>query len=286
MVAALESPFAAGDVRIRLTTLFGNVPQGSLVRTLIHIDARDLTFTDQPDGWRQANFDVLVSSYGENGLIADYLSRTETIRARGKTYANMLHYGLNYGLLVPIKKPGPYQLRTAVRDTATNRTGSAYEFIEVPDLKKGRLSLSGIALSSTYLDLAALSLSSGVYNAPPDNGDLVQPTPAVRRFIPGMTIDYRYVIYNALPSTKNSLPELTAQVRLFRDGEMISSKEEPASDSSRLQIDLKRLSAKGNLQLGDDLIPGNYVLQIIVTDPRAKEQYGMASQWIDFEVVK
>ena len=286
MVAALESPFAAGDVRIRLTTLFGNVPQGSLVRTLIHIDARDLTFTDQPDGWRQANFDVLVSSYGENGLIADYLSRTETIRARGKTYANMLHYGLNYSLLVPIKKPGPYQLRTAVRDTATNRTGSAYEFIEVPDLKKGRLSLSGIALSSTYLDLAALSLSSGVYNAPPDNGDLVQPTPAVRRFIPGMTIDYRYVIYNALPSTKNSLPELTAQVRLFRDGEMISSKEEPASDSSRLQIDLKRLSAKGNLQLGDDLIPGNYVLQIIVTDPRAKEQYGMASQWIDFEVVK
>ena len=80
--------------------------------------------------------------------------------------------------------------------------------------------------------------------------------------------------------------ELTAQVRLFRDGEMISSKEEPASDSSRLQIDLKRLSAKGNLQLGDDLIPGNYVLQIIVTDPRAKEQYGTASQWIDFEVVK
>lgn len=286
LVAALESPFAAGGVRLRLTTLFGNVPQSSFVRTLLHIDARDLTFKEMPDGWHQADIDVMASSYGESGLVADYLGRSETIRARGRTYANVLRYGLNYNLLVPIKKPGPYQLRAAVRDAATDRVGSAYQFIEVPDLKKGRLALSGIALSSAVLNLASLSSDSGVYNAPSDNGEQAQPTPAVRRFKPGMLVDYRYVIYNALPVSKNSLPELTAQVRLFRDGELVTSSDEPAIDTSRLQFDLKRLSAKGSLRLGFDLIPGNYVLQILVTNPRAKGQASTASQWIDFEIVK
>lgn len=282
MVAALESPFASGDMRLRLTTLFVNLSHGSFVRTLLHIDARDLSFKEMPYGWHQADIDVMASSYGENGLIADYLSRSETIRARGKTYESLLRYGL----LVPIKKSGPYQLRAAVRDTSTNRIGSAYQFIEVPDLKKGRLALSGIALSSAVLDLAALSATSGVYNAPSDDGEQAQPTPAVRRFKPGMLLDYRYVIYNAVPGPKDSLPELSAQIRLFRDGQLVTSKEESASDPSRLQFDPKRLSAKGELRLSDDLPSGNYVLQIIITNLRPKGQDAIASQWIDLEVVK
>lgn len=286
MIAALESPFAAGELRLRLTTLFVNVRQGSFVRTLLHIDGRDLNFKEMPDGWRQADIDVIASSYGENGLIADYLSRSETIRARGKVYAKLLRYGLNYNLLVPIKKPGPYQMRAAVRDTSTNHLGSAYQFIEVPDLKNGQLALSGIALSSAVLDLAALSSNGGVYDAPSDNGEQAQPTPAVRRFKPGMSVDYRYVIYNAVPGPKNSLPDLTAVVRLFRDGQMVASQEEKAGDPSSLEIDSKRMNAKGSLRLSDDLTSGNYVLQIIVTNRRPKGPDVTASQWIDLEVVK
>jgi hypothetical protein len=51
-------------------------------------------------------------------------------------------------------------------------------------------------------------------------------------------------------------------------------------------LDPKRLSAKGALRLGDDLAPGQYVLQIIVTDPHPKARGATASQWIDFELVK
>jgi hypothetical protein len=32
--------------------------------------------------------------------------------------------------------------------------------------------------------------------------------------------------------------------------------------------------------------PGDYILQVIVTDPLAKEKYRTATQWIDFEIVK
>jgi len=286
LAAALESPFVGGEIRLRLTALFGNIPQTSFVRTLIHLDARDLTFKDQPDGWHEANIDILASSYGDNGLIADYLSRSEKIRARGRTYANMLRYGLNYNLLVPIKKPGAYQLRAAIRDTANDHIGSAYQFVEVPELKKGQLALSGLLVNTATLDLSALSDVGSVFNAAANDEERVQPTVAVRRFQRRMLLEYRYFIYNARPSNKQVLPDLVAQVRLFRDGQLLTSHEEPAIDLDKLQLDPKRLSGRGALRLGDELVPGQYVLQIVITDPHVKARSATASQWIDFEVVK
>jgi hypothetical protein len=34
------------------------------------------------------------------------------------------------------------------------------------------------------------------------------------------------------------------------------------------------------------MVPGEYVLQLIVTDALAKEKRRVATQWIDFEIVK
>src|SRR6185369_3628514 len=52
---ALVSPFGSADVPIRLTSLFANDAQaGSYMRSLLHVDANALTFTDEPDDWHQA----------------------------------------------------------------------------------------------------------------------------------------------------------------------------------------------------------------------------------------
>jgi len=45
------------------------------------------------------------------------------------------------------------------------------------------------------------------------------------------------------------------------------------------------LYCRGSL-LGADLPPGDYQLQIIVTDPQADKKYQTASQWMDFAIVK
>jgi hypothetical protein len=54
----------------------------------------------------------------------------------------------------------------------------------------------------------------------------------------------------------------------------------------KAQRDPQRLTAAAQLQLGPELSPGQYVLQIIVEDSLAKERTRTATQWIDFEVVK
>src|SRR5258708_13643859 len=79
--AALTSPFGESGVNVRLTSLFGNdAKQGSFVRSLLHVKGSDLTFTDEPDGWKKVVFDVLAVTYGDNGNLVDQLGRTETVR--------------------------------------------------------------------------------------------------------------------------------------------------------------------------------------------------------------
>jgi VWFA-related protein len=298
LAAALDSPFAASGVRVRLTALFGNNQPGSFVRLLLHVDARDLTFRDLPDGWHEAVMDVLASSFGGDGSVDNFISRTDTVRARGRTYERLRRDGLDYDLVVAVKNPGSYQLRAAVRDSATARVGTAFQFVEIPDLKKGRLALSGITLSGNVVayDLtqtfwttalqprvALLKVSQG---PGPGEDPEVQPAPAVRRFRRGAELTYRYIIYNARADSHTMLPRLHAEARLFRDGQLVSSAEMMPLEDSGLQLDPKRLGAKGKFVLSDDLAPGQYVLQVVVTDQLNRGPSATAWQSVDFEIVK
>ena len=74
-------------------------------------------------------------------------------------------------------------------------------------------------------------------------------------------------------------------MRLFRGSTAVfTGKEIPYNANN--QTDLKRLIAGGQIQLGTDLAPGDYALQVIVTDLNADEKHRTVSQWMDFEIVK
>ena len=72
---------------------------------------------------------------------------------------------------------------------------------------------------------------------------------------------------------------------LLKDGKQIfAGRSNPLKVSG--QPDLKQIRAVGRLRLGPELTPGEYVLQVIVTDKLAKEKYHTATQWMDFELSK
>jgi len=300
MISALTSPFAESGIHLRLTSLFANDPkQGSFMRSLLHIDAKDLTFTDEPDGWHKTIFDILAVTFGDNGAVIDQVSRTHTLRMRGETYKRILESGFVYYLTVPVKKPGAYQLRTALRDTSSEHVGSASQFIEVPDINKNHLMISGIVVAG--INPSAIKTNEKTEaGAPPQQpstaagaatkaeGEDVndpQPTPAVRKFNRGMIVQYNYVIYDAQLDKATKLPQLQTQLRIFREGRPVfTGRVLPFNPAN--QTDMKRLIAGGALQLGAEMTPGEYILQIVVTDPLAKDKYRVATQWIDFEIVK
>ena len=50
------------------------------------------------------------------------------------------------------------------------------------------------------------------------------------------------------------------------------------------QADPKRISAGGRLRIGPELIPGDYVLQVVVTNTTDPKKPRTTTQWIDFEI--
>jgi hypothetical protein len=99
-----------------------------------------------------------------------------------------------------------------------------------------------------------------------------------------MYLNYAFFIYHA-HSEKGAAPQLTTQVILFRDGKPVfTGKQNPMTNIN--QPDLKRLVAGGIIQLGMELAPGDYVLQVIVNDALADKKHQTTSQWMDFSIVK
>lgn len=280
---ALLSPFSAGDVGLRLNTLFGNNETGSFVNSFLHIDAKNLTFTDNPDGTKKVAFEILAAGFGENGATIDQVGRTYRLNVAADSVQRMLDEGFVYSFVFPVKKPGAFQMRVAVRDLVTSKIGSASQFVEVPDLKKGRLTVSGIILENFVEGETPLPPSSTVNDITLGKGDPRNDT-SLRKFQQGTFLRYALEIYNAkLDQTQK--PNLQTQIRIFKDGKPILNNPLKAIDISE-QKDMNRILFGGKLSLGDELKPGEYILQIIVRDNLAKDKNNLAAQWVQFEIVE
>ncbi len=198
---------------------------------------------------------------------------------RGDAYRQVLKAGFVYRLTVPIKKPSAYQLRVALRDQGSERVGSSSQFVDVPDMKKRRLEISGIMLNATPPEITQTPLNQAdLSNFDPAN------SAAVRHFRLGETMRYSFVIYNPHLDTATGQPQLQTQLRIFRDGQPVFT-----GKTQRFTLnnppDISRLSAASAIHLGPDMSPGEYVLQVIVSDLLAGEKYATASRWVDFKIV-
>ena len=299
ILKALTSPFGAAGVRLRLTTLFANdAKAGSYMRSLLHINVNDLNFTDTPEGLHTAEFDVVAITFGDNGNVVDQMGQGYSIRSNAEEYARLRRDGLVFFLTVPIKKAGAYQLRAALRDRNSQHVGSASQFIDVPDIKKNRLVVSGILVNATELAPKKTAASDEVAVGQANQAAPNQAGPkkdadesrlpvnvATRLFKQGEVLQYSAIVYNSRLDKATAQPQVLTQLRLFRDGKLVFTGKENALGTAS-QPDLKRITVTGALKLGADLFPGEYVLQLTATDPLADEKHRVATQWIDFEVVK
>ena len=269
LVRTAISPFAATDIALRATTLPGySADQGSFVRVLLHIDARALTFTES-EGKKAASADVLGMVFDQDGTEVAHLSTGFAVALTSEGEQDALRDGVAYTLRIPIRQPGGYQLRFAVRDRQSGALGTAGEFLEVPDVARGAFSLSGIVLRSA--ETAASDVS--------DQSDqvLLTPAQAVRIYPPGSRLSYAYEIYNATTPVK-------AAMSIWRGAERVLA---VAPDTLVPPAGAERVFAvAGGVKLGEALPAGSYVLEIAAALPgsTAKGKNSTAVQRIDFEV--
>lgn len=299
ILSALFAPMGARDLSLRMTPYFFNSSKdGPIVRALFHIDCSKLTFKDGPDGQKRLNLDLAAFAFDEEGVTADLNAHRLVLNFDEKRYREALAEGLAYRADFQLKKPGAYQFRAVLRDGESGRTGSASQFVQLPDLNNNRLALSGLVMTTpkTGAGGASNNYGAGVAITAPSpaspkraekeadknsqSGDL-QATPYVRKFPRSGWVQYGVAVYNAAADKKTGLPQVIVQAEVYRDGKPAYRLPPRALEFSP-GVNPKRFDYVGRLRL-NDFPAGDYLLHVIVKDVLATK-YARAEQWMDFSV--
>ncbi len=278
---AIVAPLPRAGLNVQLTAFFANdSAQGNVVRSLVHLDGGELTFVDEAYGFKKAVFDVVAVTLNEKNEVVDEFNRTHTFKIEAAAMPLIKQNGLIYTTDVRVKKAGNYNFRVAVRVANSKLLGSASQIIQVPDLKKSKIFLSGLTVSAVD--------ANGKFVAPsavkPENALSLPDSaavPVIRRFRPNTILAYAYTLYNAQTDKTTNQPKLTVQVNLYRDGKIVTAGEPQAAQLENL-TDRTRINDYGYLRLNQNAEKGDYALQVIVKDLLTNET---TSQWVDFEIV-
>jgi hypothetical protein len=246
----------------------------------VHLNGDEITFVDEANGMKKAVFDVVAVTLNEKNEVVDEFNRTHTFKIEARAIPLIKQNGLIYTTDVPVKKAGNYNFRLAVRDAGSKLLGSASQLIQVPDLKKNKIFLSGLTVSATdangkFVTTSAVKPESALSLA--DSAAV----PAIRRFRPNTILAYAYTLYNAPTDKTINQPKLTVQVNLYRDGTIVSEGK-PHVPELEKPVNPTRINDYGYLRLNANIEKGDYALQVIVKDLLTNET---TSQWIDFEIV-
>jgi len=259
LIMAALSPFSAGALDVRLTALFAHdARQGSFVRSLFFIDPAGVRFTQRADGRHVAKLTLALLAIGDDGKMATQWRRAVDLQLTDATYELARKRGILYTATIPLKKAGAYQLRVAVRDES-NALGSASQFVEVPQVDKGRVAMSGIVLHGADATLLG--------------------EPALRIFQQGAEAVYACEIYDGAADKGG----LTATVTVLRDGKVIHHELPASLESKAGGTAVQIVPVVGRVPL-QNLSPGFYTLQITAARVRNGTTTPQATQWATFEV--
>ena len=143
--------------------------------------------------------------------------------------------------------PGLYQMRVAARDARTGRVGSVFQWIEIPEFKPGKMTLSSMFLTEESAQGGGGALE------------------VERRFARASNLLLQFYVYNAARSAAGQ-PDVTVALNILQGGKVVvgapAAPLPAAGDPARIQYSV-------SFPLGE-FPPGSYALQVVVEDRVAK----------------
>jgi VWFA-related protein len=229
----------------------------------IFIDPKTLNFTQSPDGRYKDSFDLVVFVFDSTGKARGGFSETVNTNLTAEEYKRALTTGLSDSGHTELP-PGNFQLRVVVRENETGRIGTAYRYLEVPNLAKRQLTMSSLfiyGIDPTQQGPAAIT-----------------PLQALRQVSRKHDLRYAAVVYN--PKMDGGKPQAQTQMIITQGSKIIFQEpEQPLTGT----ISGAQVIKVGQLGLSK-VTPGRYVLTLIVNDSVDKKARRV-SRSVDFNVV-
>ncbi|HEY0100782.1 MAG TPA: VWA domain-containing protein [Pyrinomonadaceae bacterium] len=269
--ATLNAPVARRELLVDTYPLFANDEQaGSVVLAPVQLANDRLQFTTVGDK-QQASVDLACIVLDDKGKVVFSEGKTMTVTGGAANAANSATGGERgkffTSFSVPISAPGLYQFRVAAHDNLSGLVGSTYRWVEVPDLKAKRLSLSSLFLSE-----ARRANAGGAADASQET------LKADRRFARTSGLLLQFQIYNAARRADAGAPDAEVEVKVLDGNNRVVLNAPPRKAS--VAGDPARIPYAAEIPLGK-LTTGAYSLQVTVTDAIARTN---ATRRVDFTV--
>jgi hypothetical protein len=279
----LMAPYPNRKMPVAISLNFLDTAQfGGTLRTNIKVGTSLLTLDQLPDGASGA-LDVAVVVLNDQGKSVSSFSKRFTMKAAAKNTSYKPPESISYDCVAQVK-PGLYQVRVAVIDVKNGARGSAYEWIEVPNIAGKELTLSSLVIGERKPE-------KDVQPAEPASGEPRQsepfkelPVKVDHKFATSSYLRLLTFIYNAAPGTPdmgpasgNAIPastnaktalDLAVQIQVFRDNEPVITTPLHKIQTEGIP-DVQRVPYAAEVSL-KGLAPGAYVLQVTVIDRLVK----------------
>ncbi len=292
VTAVLRAPYPANSLPVSIALNFLDLAQyGNTLTTSVKVGTSSLSVSSET-GAPTAVVDIAGLVLNDQGKSVSSFNKRFTIKITPNGTTVQPPENILYSHFA-VLKPGLYQVRIAAVDAKNGTSGSAYEWIEIPDLQSKSLALSSLIVGEGKTE-------ADVEQPEPSSNESAKPA-EIRQV--SLNVDHRFprtsylrflaFIYNAMttsseqPSNSSAsvaarpaaLPDLAVQVQVFRDNEPVIT--EPLHKINlEGQPDMQRVSYAADLRL-NDLSPGRYVLQVTVIDRVARAS---ATQKMSFQV--
>jgi VWFA-related protein len=258
--AALGSLYPQRDLPTSLSAGYVRTPNGMMLNVSMQLDGSALHFNEtasNPGGTNESEVDVLGVALDDRGSFSSFKQKLTVLREA--VFSKDEHY-VQWNQSLPLP-PGLYQVRVAVRERNTGRTGSAMQWLEIPQIDPASLALSNIFIGERKNEAGTSAQKVAV------NVD--------HSFGRHSSLRYQAYLYTPGPAPGSS--DITWNVKLLRGNRLVLTL--PAGKLGAVSAsDPRTFPLSGEINL-DQLPRGLYTLQISATDRTMKTGVSQQTQF-------
>ena len=214
---------------------------GPILNSSFQISARGLDYGD--DAKQPATVKLAGVVLNDKGKIAASFQTQLNVKPISAADSS----GVIYSHRAPLT-PGIYQVRVAARDERSGRIGSAMQWIVIPDLRTGHLTLSTLLIGGQAVDNKK-------------DADAQVQLSVDHHFQRSDHLGYWVFIYNAKRDGSGAT-NLVAETQVLRDGKVVLTSSRKLTNDSP---DPQRIPYGADFAL-KSLTPGNYDLRVKIVD--------------------
>jgi VWFA-related protein len=262
LLQAIQSPLPATDLNVSAQADFVETTADSNQVTLtVYIDGDKFRYRQQ-DQRKVFGLEILYAIYDSSGKQVDGTSAhvEGNLTAERVALARVTGYRFSRRLAL---KPGAYQARIGVREEGTNRMGTASAWVEVPELARDKLGMSGLMLRNP-LDTDPTA-KEGVDVSELEQIKMVQGIPL---YAHDDFCDYLFRVYRENQTTDS---DLLLSTEVLTDGKPLKPEQWKPISKEEMDVDGKGwFDLDGEVDL-NGFKPGIYELRVSIKEAQSNK---------------